>query len=269
MTARWDAVSATQVGGRHRLASAPNQDAYAVSEHGEALAVAVADGHGDPVHFRSEPGARLAVELAATLLAQSAADTAVDAAELSDRLRTSVAPALVDRWRGAVGDHVAEHPFTPDETERIEQVADGALHAYGTTVIGLVGSGTALGVLQIGDGDAVVVFANDEVRRLLPDDPANVGVQTSSLCQPDPLVSLRTTTIDLVDRPVLLAWASTDGFGSPRVDEAGWWQQVGHELAGHLRQRGRDWLAAKLPGWLEEPAEYGGDDVTVGLLLAR
>jgi hypothetical protein len=139
--------------------------------------------------------------------------------------------------------------------------------AYGTTVIALVGTSTCLGILQLGDGDAVTVGADGAAERPLPDDEVNRGVVTSSLGQVDPLASVRTTALDVSRTPLALAWVATDGFGSARVDQHTWWHEVSRELAVHVGTRGLAWVETRLPGWLEEPATVGGDDVTLGLIV--
>lgn len=266
MTGPWRAFAATQTGSSHRLNDLPNQDAsLAAAEPGLALAV-VADGHGHRTHFRSGDGSRMAVEVVAALLADA---RGLDADELDDLLVERVRHTLVADWRARVLEHAAAHPFSSDGLALVGGDApEQVLLAYGTTLVTAVSTGRALGLLQIGDGDAVVSFADGEVVQPLPEDPLLSGHRTTSLCQPDALASLRTAVLDLARRPVALCFVSTDGFGSPRVDTQGWWVQVGQELAGHVAARGADWVAQKLPAWLQEPAETGGDDTTVAVLAA-
>jgi hypothetical protein len=120
-------------------------------------------------------------------------------------------------------------------------------------------------VAQIGDGDAVVVSTTGRAFLPLPDDPELDGQRTTSLCQPDPLRSLRCAGLD-ASKDVALGFLCTDGFSSPQLDRHGWWQPVGTELLEHLRENGVEWVTAKLPGWLTEPALLGGDDTTLAVL---
>jgi serine/threonine protein phosphatase PrpC len=266
MTRPWSAFTATQVGSSHRLSDLPNQDASLVAvEDGLAL-VGVADGHGHRTHFRSREGAWAAVQTVAELLGPA---KDLDAEALDDLLGGPVRSSLVPRWRARVLTHAAEQPCTGDELSLLGGSSpDHLVLAYGTTVVAAVSTGRALGLVQLGDGDAVVAFTDGEVVQPLPEDPLLDGHRTTSLCQPDATSSLRTAVLDLTRRPVGLCFVATDGFGSPRLDTQRWWVQVAEELTAHVAAHGSDWVESKLPEWLVEPAETGGDDTTVAVLVA-
>ena len=160
----------------------------------------------------------------------------------------------------AVHDHVAANPF------EIGEDPSHPLIPYGTTlVVQAVVRGLLVG-LQIGDGDAVAVRITGEAFRPLAEDDRLDGVMTASLCQTNALDSLRTAAYDAGDENVVLAFACTDGFGSSRVDRDGWWRQTGEELVTFSRRYGLAWIEDQLPGWLEEPALVGGDDVSLAVL---
>jgi serine/threonine protein phosphatase PrpC len=265
MTGTWRAFAATQTGSSHRMNDLPNQDAsLVVAEDGLAVA-AVADGHGHRTHFRSGDGSQVAVRTAVELLQ---AARGLDDEALDDLLAGRLREALVTRWQERVLAHAAERPCSSDELALLGGGApEQLLVAYGTTLVVAVSTGRALGLLQIGDGDAVVSFADGEVVQPLPEDPLLDGHRTTSLCQPDALSSVRTAVLDVTRRPVSLAFVATDGFGSPRVDTRTWWVQVAEELTRHVSSQGSDWVEQKLPEWLVEPAETGGDDTTVAILV--
>lgn len=263
----WRAVAASCTGAVHEAAGTANQDAYAVLTVGDVTAVAVADGHGDRAHFRSRHGARLAVDLAVDLIA-AAAGRSDDAQSLRTSLKDEVTPQLLRDWRRRVLDHAATFPFSQDANEGLVGAGeDAVVRTYGTTLISIVGTPRIVGFAQIGDGDAVAVFADGDVTRPLPDDPKLDGIHTTSLSQADAADSMRVTVLDLGERQLRLALVVTDGFAAPQLDGVGWWRQVGEELGTHLLERGADWICDKLPGWLEEPARTGGDDTTMGVLL--
>jgi hypothetical protein len=247
----------------------PNQDAYATLTVGDVTAVAVADGHGDRAHFRSRHGARLAVDLAVSLMTD-AASRGHDARPLRASLEEQVVPQLIRDWRLRVLEHAAAFPFSQDADQGLVGSGDRAVvRTYGTTLIAIVGTPSAVGFAQIGDGDAVAVFADGDIARPLPDDPRLDGVHTTSMSQTDAAASMRVDVLDIDERQLTLALAVTDGFAAPQLDGIGWWRQVGEELGAHLVARGSDWIREKLPGWLEEPARTGGDDTTMGLLLSH
>lgn len=257
----WTVLSGSRIGLQHTRTGLPLQDAHATWADDRHAVVAVADGHGHHLHFRSDVGATFAVETVLELL-RVALPSFTDPATTEEAL-ARVGADLVERWTTAVLDHAATHP----PTAREEAYAGGSpTRPYGTTVLALAASDTTLAALQIGDGDLVVVTASGSALRPLPEDPDLDGVHTSSLCQPRPLDSLRVAALPLDgDEPVGLGFVVTDGFGKARVGHD-WWRQTGEELLGFAREHDYPWIAERLDDWLDEPARVGGDDTTLALL---
>jgi len=253
----WTVVSGTQIGSVHVRDGRPIQDAVKTWREGDAAVVAVADGHGHHDHFRSDVGAQVAVEAAVDALVGALPELTDSAA--AHQAVPGVAARAVTAWTAGVHRHVETHPFeggTPRDP----------LRPYGATLLAMAAVGDTLAMFQIGDGDTVVVDGSGRASRPLPEDPDQDGVSTASLCQPDPLTSLRAAALDVRQGDVVLAFQCTDGFGASRVDRAGWWRQTGEELVRFGRERGLGWVAEQLPGWLEEPAQVGGDDTTLALI---
>lgn len=266
MTSPWVTLSGSQVGSLHVRDGTPPQDAHLTWTGDTGAVIVVADGHGHKAHFRSAVGSTLAVGLARDLLVASLSDFRA-AVEVDHALQTKLGPALTEGWRDGVLDHVAQHPFTEPEEASVDQdTTVGLLRPYGTTIVAMAASNNVLAVMQIGDGEAVVVLEDGTVLQPLPADPDLHGPVTTSLCQPDPLRSFRHAALDLTTNEVALGFVCTDGFGAGRVDGAQWWRQVGEELLQHARLQGFDWIADRLPQWLQEPAQNGGDDTTLALL---
>ncbi|MCD4524544.1 PP2C family serine/threonine-protein phosphatase [Nocardioides sp. cx-173] len=263
MSARWTALSGSTIGSVHVRDDLPLQDAHLVRVEDGTSIMAVADGHGHHLHFRSDVGSRLAVRIVVDLLADALPRlTAVPAAE---GVLAEVGTALVERWTAAVLDHLAAHPVDAESVGLVDRAR--LTQPYGTTLLAMVATGDVLGILQIGDGDAVVVTTDGVAARPLPEDPALDGTRTTSLCQPDPLDALRLAVLDAQGEDIALGYLCTDGFSAARVDTDGWWRQTGAELVAYVRDRGLAWVEDRLPGWLEEPARVGGDDTTLALLV--
>ena len=265
MTRTWAAVSGTRVGSAHVRDGKGGQDAHLSWTDGDTAVVSVADGHGHFLHFRSATGASLATEIAVALLRDAAAGFD-EADEVARLLQSELGPALVEEWRSRVWADIDAHPFTVVEQGLVGDRPEDLLLPYGTTLLAMAASPRVLAVLQVGDGDAVVVREDGDVFRPLPPDPDLDGTRTTSLCQPDPLASLRCTGLDVTAEGLALGYVATDGFGTPRVDHEGWWRQVGGELLEHARDQGYAYIGTKIETWLEEPAEYGGDDATLGVI---
>lgn len=271
MTHRWTTLSGTTIGSVHVRDQLPLQDAvlsWSDYEAGQAV-IAVADGHGHKLHFRSDTGAALAVVCAVEELRRILAELATlgdgaDHGAALDLVRSAGA-ALVDNWVAKVEHHIEAHPYSPAEDE-IGASAD-PLRAYGSTILATAAVGDLVVFLQIGDGDSVLVSAGGEASRPLPEDPDLDGLHTSSLCQVRPVDALRVAVVDARVDDVALVFLCTDGFGRSRVDADGWWRQTGEQLLEFSRSRGLVWIREQLPEWLAEPAKIGGDDTTMALMV--
>ncbi len=243
----------------------PLQDAVLTWTDGAQVVAAVADGHGHKAHFRSDTGSALAVVCAVEELRRVVVD--LTDPETAGDIVTSAAAAIVDSWVTKVHHHIEANPFDLGD-ERQVAMLDDQLRPYGTTLLATAVSGDLLVVLQIGDGDAVLVTEQGEALRAVADDPQLDGLHTSSLCEPAPLRALRTTVVDTRVEDVALMFLCTDGFGTSRVDAEGWWRQTGEQLVDFGRTRGLDWIQEQLPSWVEEPAQIGGDDTSM-VIIAR
>ncbi|WP_183098786.1 protein phosphatase 2C domain-containing protein [Nocardioides pelophilus] len=261
----WTVLSASRIGSVHVRDELPLQDAILSWSDGSQAVAAVADGHGHKAHFRSDIGSALAAVSAVEVLRRVVGE--LTDPEAAGDVVTAAAASIVDTWVTKVRHHIEANPFDLAD-EREAAAADDPLRPYGTTLLGAAVSGDLLVVLQIGDGDAVLVTDQGEALRAVPDDPQLDGLHTSSLCEPEPLRALRTAVIDTRVEDVALAFLCTDGFGTSRVDAGGWWRQTGEQLVEFGRTRGLEWMREQLPSWLEEPAQIGGDDTSM-VIIAR
>ncbi|WP_110207586.1 protein phosphatase 2C domain-containing protein [Nocardioides daejeonensis] len=257
----WSALSASHLGSTHLRDGRPNQDAHVAYTDAYGAVAVVADGHGHRAHPRSGTGATLATQVLLGLLAETLPEL-TDPATAAELLRDRVGPELVRAWRAAVEADAVAEPW-PEGQDPVG--TEETWLRYGCTVVALAATDTVVAVLQLGDGEAVVVDRAGTSQRPLPEDELLDGVRTTSLCQPDPLGSLRITVLPAVE--VRVGYVCTDGFGKPQLDHDGWWRQVGRELAERSVEHGVAWLAERLPGWMEEPATVGGDDTTMAVLV--
>lgn len=261
----WTVLSASRIGSVHLRDNLPLQDAVLTWGDGRQAVAAVADGHGHKAHFRSDIGSALAAVSAVEELRRVVGE--LTDPEAAGDLVTAAAASIVDTWETKVRHHIEANPYDMSDEQQAAAAAD-PLRPYGTTLLAAAVSGDLLVVLQIGDGDAVVVTDQGEALRAVADDPDLDGLHTSSLCEPEPLRALRTAVLDTRVEDVALAFLCTDGFGTSRVDAEGWWRQTGQQLVDFGRTRGLDWIREQLPSWLEEPAQIGGDDTSM-VIIAR
>lgn len=266
----WRVLASSVRGASHRASGRPNQDAWAGSPADSACAetgfVALADGHGGSVYYRSDQGSSFAVDTARLLSEEVLAG---GSAGLDEPAWRGLVERLVDQWTARVLAHAQQHPPTAEEQARVPDAFHAGVDpmtAYGSTVLWALATRDALLLAQIGDGDLIVVGPDGTASRPLPDDPLLVANQTTSLCLPDAARYARLVSVDLAEQPVELLIASTDGYANSFAAD-NWAGAVAADVLAELRSGGWQGVLGELPGWLTASAEMGGDDVTVALFL--
>jgi hypothetical protein len=233
----------------------------------------VADGHGSNRCFRSETGARIAVEVGLNLMSDLMAGAASDR-DGSGRDRLS--RRLAEMWKEAVIADLQREPFSEQELKHLEEregpaarreVLEGPALAYGTTLLLAGVDDRGVVIFQVGDGDILTVSSSGVVTRPLPPDPRSVGNATASLALSSAWQDARSRSLPAgADAPVLVM-ASTDGYANSFEDDSGF-LKVGSDLLAMIRANGLDEVNGQLEGWLGEVSELGsGDDVSLGLLV--
>lgn len=261
----WRAVSASVKGSSHDQSGLSNQDAVAVRSPETSpgsIVAAVADGHGGARYVRSAVGSALAVEIACSAASELLVDlggagpSPLDSAGVDRLTRT-----ILGRWRDQVRAHRSSAPFTAEETARggVDLDVD-PLVAYGCTLILTLLTPSWVGIVQVGDGDAFLVGVDGSVTSPVPGDDRLVGGETTSLCLPDAQRDVRWTVV-AGEQPELVVLAS-DGYGNSFASSA-WREEAGPGFLAAARQSDLDDVATKLPGWLADSAQAGGDDVSM------
>ena len=195
-------------------------------------------------------------------------DAQASQAELENEISQVVVPAIVDRWRAGVADHLAAEPFSSRE-EAFRFPGDDAVIAYGSTLLLATVWRHWLLLAQIGDGDIVAVQPGGAALRPVPDDPSLDGQQTTSLCEPQAVREFRVAAVDTTQTALLGVLLATDGYGNAQLSSP-WAAEFGRELAGLLAQQGVAGVASELPGWAAQCASHdgSGDDTTIALLVS-
>ena len=263
-SSEWRSTSASQRGSSHGP-DGINQDAVTIEELVDAAGTstwvaAVSDGHGGSRYVRSDTGAQVAASVAVAEVGRLlAAGHSFDA----DLMRTA-APLIVDAWRADVLAHLAQHPFTDEESARAGTTPDAKpLVAYGATLLLAAISDTGVLLAQIGDGDALV-RTHGFALRPVPGDLRLVANETTSLCMDTAAADFRFA--ELPDSAeVDLVMLSSDGYGNSFAAND-WWHKLVGDLAWYVDVHGFDAFATHLPEWLAESARVGGDDVTAAVL---
>jgi serine/threonine protein phosphatase PrpC len=262
----WSLDGRSVIGASHIRLGMPNQDAIAwlgANESGGSSVLAVSDGHGAVPHFRSEIGARIAVEVATTVLSQALAEPSwLDARDKQRRLG-ALAQRIIDLWRARVLDHAAANPVS--EVGRAKSVRD-PLQPYGATLIAAAACDRGIVLLQLGDGDLLVGTTDGSIYRPLPDDEGLIGQQTYSLCLPSAQDKVRTRALSCADYDVDFVMLSTDGLAKSFPDEASF-MSVASFWCKTIREAGLSAVAGDIEETLAAAARRGSsDDVTLGLM---
>ena len=274
----WRVAGASVRGASHVRSGSPNQDAIRwLPERGGGppVALAISDGHGSAKCFRSDVGARLAVETATDTMVEFLENRA-DVADLA--VTEGTTEQLVRRWRRAVEAHRRAAPFSPAEMDTLER-RDGAAAraaveanpflAYGATLSAVLLAETFVLYLQLGDGDILAVSDQGEVRRPLPPDARLFGGQTTSLCAPhawrDFRVHFQALSQHALPAAPALILLATDGYANSFRDETGF-LKVGSDLLEMIQAEGLEAVANGLTSWLQEASHLGsGDDITLAV----
>jgi hypothetical protein len=268
----WEVLQASARGSVHVRDGTPPQDAVAWWPGPDAgagdgwvhraaeVVVAVSDGVGSRDCFRSDRGSYLAAMLACAMGADLLR-TGVPADELAGRLMADVAV----RWRTAVQGDLAEQPVTADERAGVSAGwSDGdPVLAYAATLLVAVATPTALALVQLGDGDLLLVDDGGRVGCPMPADPSSVAGSTSSLARADAAAVARTALVDA--GAVAAALLATDGYGNAFADPD-WQGEVGRDVCEQLVHDGPTAVRERLDSWVGDAAAVGGDDATLAIL---
>ncbi|HEU4349752.1 MAG TPA: PP2C family serine/threonine-protein phosphatase [Actinoplanes sp.] len=262
-------------GASHVRTDMTNQDAMAwspASGRGDAVVVAVADGHGSPKSLRSDHGSRLAVRIATAVLEALLPELRrpVPREAALGRL-AEAARAITDRWVREVRAELDSRPFSGDELSALDprerrDLGANPLLAYGTTLLAAVATASGVYYLQLGDGDIVFVARDGSAWVPLPEDRRNAGNETLSLCLPDAARDFRLGVAEIEQAPRMIL-LSSDGFANSYQNESAF-LKFGSDLSRMIEESGVPAIEERLEGWLQETTEHGaGDDVTLTIVV--
>lgn len=198
---KYRTFAASVVGANHIDNQKPCQDSSGIWELGEIQAVALADGHGSADCFRSEIGARLAVEVAFEQVKNFCREVSPPE-RFSDFGIKNFKYSLKNAWLDAIKEDWQNNSVDEDFSPA----------AYGTTLILAVSIGTQILILQIGDGTCVTLLSNGKCKIPVPPDEDNFLNFTSSLCEIDADKKFRHAVLEC-DKEVfpVAIFLSTDG----------------------------------------------------------
>jgi hypothetical protein len=185
------------------------QDAVDMVLLSSTIGIALAaDGHGSKRHFRSDQGARLAVEVAKNAIVQFITITKGKKAVFWDKNTRGNSKKIAQTlkqlesniiycWREAVLQDIQTNPFAEEEhgicdDNHIDVQDENDLVAiYGSTLLGAVITDEFWFAIQIGDGACVIITDQGTAEIGIPEDERLEFGRTTSLCNTDAVESFR------------------------------------------------------------------------------
>lgn len=274
----WHIIGETVKGASHERSGQPNQDAigwFLTPDNRLPLIVAVSDGHGGAKYFRSDKGARFAVDAAIETLPQF--QESLTNFSTSSWLEENLTKSLVNTWRSAVNAHFQNEEFTDEEMSKLEGkegaaskqiVKDNPILAYGATILVVMITESFITYLQLGDGDILTVSVQGKSKSVFPVYSKHFANETTSLCSSNAWCDFQFRIEKISSSSTLpaLILLSTDGYkDSFSSNEA--FHKVGSDLFEMIHSNKLEEIKSNLPGWLSEASQIGsGDDITLGIL---
>lgn len=259
------------------------------------LVVSVADGHGGKDYFRSDKGAKIAVDTATEVCQQffSAIHIQKYNPENNKDYRESLRREIVRVWRERVFEHInVLQPYDDEELERVCQKQksnrtttaiknrpetpsnDPELIPYGSTLLSVVITEYCIAYLQIGDGDIYCINRDGKISRPISKDPNLIGNETTSLCSVEAWsdLEIKIVPIDEQSPPPMMIMLSSDGYANSYPDDTAFQKVVCDYFKKIYSYKdgvidGITDIGQNLPHWLDEASEGGsGDDISLVLV---
>lgn len=204
-TGRWQVIASSRQGATHKLRNVCNQDAVAYRRVRDGAVVAVADGHGSSASPYSDTGAQIAVSTTCRCLERFVLLHAKARFEVVHQRAAMLPLAIVHAWRKEVM-HNAEKKGL-DVTNNLH----GVWLQFGCTLAAAALHPEWILLLQVGDGDILIVGGDGEVSRFTENRLEDVGDATHSLCEPNAEARVGWRLLPIFDeKPLLLL--CTDGY---------------------------------------------------------
>lgn len=236
-----------------------------VEKDPDTVILAVADGHGSEACPYSRTGSDIAVKVFCRLMSNYLDRYAGQPETLMTFLKregdTKVAQEIDAEWKRRVWKrHCAGRREIPTD-EQGEKDKNAVYTMYGSTLIGLVITGTFLFAFQLGDGDIMEV-TEQGVHNVIAADKI-LGTETHSLSRNESWKKA-VTCIKRQSEPKLpvMYMLSSDGMSNSYKSE----EEFHKTCRGYyelLREHGARAVSRHLKEWLRETSELGcGDDIT-------
>lgn len=253
-------------GSSHILANKPCQD-YAASYHAKTYSIGIiADGHGSDRYFRSERGAKYAVETTMVVLKEFLSNTRNMSCLPNGDWQKQIASSIITRWNDKIEQDKTNEPFTNEElallidSERQQIVTDRWQSVYGTTLIAIVRTHNSFLGLQIGDGKCVTIDAEGQPQQPIPWDDRCYLNQTTSLCDSNAISLFR--FVYLTENLPVASFVASDGVDDTYTTDERLY--AFYQALWKMLQDNPDAAVADVQSFLPKMSEQGShDDISI------
>lgn len=256
----FNAINATCIGASHLKENKPCQDFSACILRPDYSIVAVADGHGGEKHFRSDKGARFAVDAAITCIENLILTNDI-LISIQENSIINFENIITTLWRKLILEDIKQDPY------KDKQIVEDYFTPYGTTLIAAALTKNYWFAVQIGDGKCVVINTDKSISQPIPWDERCFLNQTTSLCDKDTSKNFRHFYSE--EKPLAI-FLGTDGidntFPINNNEEhlAAFYQRVYENFKKEGIKRGKKQLKKMLPLFSKKGSS---DDVSIAGII--
>jgi hypothetical protein len=273
----YNVFAASCIGTNHIKAGTVCQDFSACYQDDNMALIALADGHGSPLYFHSDRGARFACEAAIKCIRELVVKEPADDSDefyrnLASLIKTAWDRRVIDDWDRSKNP-AANLP--PDGSMQFDFTDTGYPElAYGTTLLAACVTEDFFFALQIGDGRCVIQTqdgaGNTRWGEPVPWDERCFFNVTTSLCEPDAVDSFRHYYACRTEIPRAV-FLGTDGVDNsfPMENNEVHLARLYNSIAATCAGEGIDACKKQVEEFLPQLTERGsGDDVSIaGIIL--
>lgn len=273
----WDVIGASVQGPYHKNKGQPNQDAIGWSQKKPGklpIILSVADGIGDEQFFRSDRGSQYAVDASIEICNRYIRRIhRWDECQLRKRLVNEIREC----WIHKIDEDLKNNPFSSDEEQisikyvqhefdETDQSTLIKIYPYSTTLNTVIITPEIIIILQVGDGDIVIVKDDGSTQEIFHQDLNCGRVVPLSYPNVENVCNVCSKTIRRA-RPLIVYVSSdgySDGYDSMKVnfDEI-----VAFEFHSNIQEYGINYIQEALPGLLEELSQGSSDDLSLGIIV--
>ncbi len=241
------------------------QDASRYIKDKNYEAIIVCDGHGGDKHFRSEIGAKCAIDICKNSISEFAQGVLYrkENARLKELFEGFI-KFIIFAWREAINKHYEQNPFSNEELKAIkdkESLYSNPCIAYGSTFILATIIDNNMLIAQLGDGD-VRIYTQDKIYSPLKANDRNAFGKTVSLCNSDAANQVIYKVIKKCDLDACII--STDGVINSFETEAYFNEFCKTAAVGLMSDK---YFEIELTEFLPTLSENGsGDDVSIAMI---